>query len=226
MNDINSNSRRNFLGKIALSSAIGGISGILNPAIGKEAGESKKSMHEAEEWLKKIKGSHRIVYDGAEPYNGFAIIWNWAFYLTNNQTGSEDSDITAISVLRHGAIPFAFDDAIWAKYKLGEVFKVNDNATNAPALRNPYYDPKPGDFPMAQIQGIKGLLDRGAMFCVCDLAMQVYSGQIAGAMNLKMEDVYQEFKDGVLPGIQIVPSGVWALGRAQEHGCGYIFAGG
>jgi len=31
--------------------------------------------------------------------------------------------------------------------------------------------------------------------------------------------------NGVLPDIQIVPSGVWALGRAQEKGCGYIFAG-
>jgi len=29
----------------------------------------------------------------------------------------------------------------------------------------------------------------------------------------------------VLPDIQIVPSGVWALGRAQQKGCGYIFAG-
>jgi intracellular sulfur oxidation DsrE/DsrF family protein len=31
---------------------------------------------------------------------------------------------------------------------------------------------------------------------------------------------------GVLPGIQVVPSGVWALGRAQEHDCAYVFAGG
>jgi len=28
-----------------------------------------------------------------------------------------------------------------------------------------------------------------------------------------------------LPGIQPVPSGVWAIGRAQEHGCAYCFAG-
>jgi intracellular sulfur oxidation DsrE/DsrF family protein len=32
-------------------------------------------------------------------------------------------------------------------------------------------------------------------------------------------------KAGLLPGIQIVPSGVWAVGRAQEHGCQYCFAG-
>ncbi|MBN3519934.1 Tat (twin-arginine translocation) pathway signal sequence containing protein [Algoriphagus lutimaris] len=226
MKESNSNSRRSFLEKIALGSAVGGLAGILNPAVGNPIEENKKKMHEADEWFKKIKGSHRIVYDGSTPHDGFPIIWNWAFYLTNNQTDSPDSDITAMTVLRHGAIPFALEDRLWSKYKLGAVFEVNDPATGAPSLRNLYYEPKPGDFPMPQIQGIKDLQARGAMFCVCDLALQVYSGAIAGQMNLQMEDVYKDMISGVHPGIQVVPSGVWALGRAQEHGCAYVFAGG
>tara|TARA_R110000868_G_scaffold9349_10_gene46831 strand:+ start:9370 stop:9507 length:138 start_codon:yes stop_codon:yes gene_type:complete len=44
-------------------------------------------------------------------------------------------------------------------------------------------------------------------------------------MGLDPQETYQEWVDAVQPGIQIVPSGVWALGRAQENGCGYIFAG-
>ncbi|WP_373397625.1 Tat (twin-arginine translocation) pathway signal sequence containing protein [Algoriphagus halophilus] len=226
MKESNSNSRRSFLEKIALGSAVGGLAGILNPAVANPLEENKKKMHEADEWFKKVKGSHRIVYDGSTPHDGFPIIWNWAFYLTNNQTDSPDSDITAMTVLRHAAIPFALDDRLWSKYKLGAVFEVNDPATGAPSLRNPYYEPKPGDFPMPQIQGIKDLQARGAMFCVCDLALQVYSGAIAGQMNLQMEDVYKDMISGVHPGIQVVPSGVWALGRAQEHGCAYVFAGG
>jgi intracellular sulfur oxidation DsrE/DsrF family protein len=42
---------------------------------------------------------------------------------------------------------------------------------------------------------------------------------------MKPEDVMKDWMAGLLPGIQVVPSGVWALGRAQEHGCHYIFAG-
>lgn len=226
MKDQNSNSRRNFLGKIALGSAVGGFSGLMNPAIGGSLNESKISMHEADEWFKKIKGSHRVVYDGSTPHDGFPIIWNWVFYLTNNQTDSPDSDITAMTVLRHSGIGFALEDRLWAKYKLGEALGVKDPQTGEPSLRNPYYDPKPGDFPMPQIQGIKGLQERGAMFCVCGLAIQVNSGAIASAMNLDAEEVTKDMMSGVLPGIQVVPSGVWALGRAQEHGCAYIFAGG
>lgn len=44
-------------------------------------------------------------------------------------------------------------------------------------------------------------------------------------MNLDASEVRKDFMSGILPGIQAVPSGVWALGRAQNKGCGYIFAG-
>ena len=43
---------------------------------------------------------------------------------------------------------------------------------------------------------------------------------------MKPEEVKEEWVSGVLPGIQIVPSGIWALSRAQKKDCGYIYAGG
>ena len=63
------------------------------------------------------------------------------------------------------------------------------------------------------------------MFCVCNAALTVYSAAAAMQMGLKGEDVKKDWTSGLLPGIQVVPSGVWALGRAQEKGCSYIFAG-
>jgi len=44
-------------------------------------------------------------------------------------------------------------------------------------------------------------------------------------MNIDTETVFNDLIAGVLPGIQIVPTGVWALGRAQANGCVYIYAG-
>jgi intracellular sulfur oxidation DsrE/DsrF family protein len=63
------------------------------------------------------------------------------------------------------------------------------------------------------------------MFAVCNAAMTVYSSVVADEMKLNAADVKKDWESGVLPGIQIVPSGVWAVGRAQEHGCSYIFVG-
>lgn len=221
-----SNTRRDFINTLLLTGAAGGMSSLISPsmAIGGPS-QQPSSMSEAEEWFKKIKGEHRVVYDGSTPHDGFPIIWNWAFYLSNNQTGSTDSDITAMTVLRHSAIPFALKTELWEKYQLGEFVGVNDNQTKKPALRNPYYEPKEGDFPVPMIQGIKDLQARGALFCVCDLALNVYSGMKATQMGADPATVYAEWKAGVLPEIQIVPSGVWALERAQKNGCAYIFAG-
>lgn len=220
----NSNSRRKFMGSVLLGATSGTLAMITNPLYAANSSFDTKQMADADEWFKKIKGSHRIVYDGSTPHDGFPVIWNWAFYLSNNETGSSDSDITAMTVLRHNAIPFALNSSVWKKYKLGEVFGVTDNSTQAASLRNPYYEPQEGDFPMPVIQGIKDMQARGAMFCVCNLAIAVYSGAVAGQMGLDATEVYNEWIAAVEPGIQIVPSGVWALGRAQENGCGYIFA--
>jgi intracellular sulfur oxidation DsrE/DsrF family protein len=44
-------------------------------------------------------------------------------------------------------------------------------------------------------------------------------------MNLNAADIKQEWVKGLLPDVEVVPSGVWAVGRTQEHGCSYCFAG-
>ena len=221
----NNKSRRQFIGALALGATASTIGVLTNPIYAKSSAVLEAELNNADDWFKKIKGAHRIVYDGSTPHDGFPIIWNWAYYMTNNGTGTVDADMTAMTVLRHSALGLALEDRLWKKYKLGELFGVNDNATGKPSLRNPYYEPKAGDFPMPGIDGIKRLQERGALFCACDLATKVYSNAVATQMSLDPTEVYEDWVSGILPGIQAVPSGVWALGRAQENGCGYIFAG-
>ncbi len=221
-----SDTRRNFIGTLAAGATAGSLSPFLNPLQAHASIDSRLAA-DSDEWLKQnIKGEHRIVYDAPEPHDAYPIIWTWAYYLTNNQTGTEDGDMTGVCVLRHNAIPYAMEDALWAKYNFGDVFNIMDNVAQAPAKRNPVYDPQEGDFPLPTIDGIKQLQERGALFCVCDLALTVYSSNIAQGMGMDPDAVKEEWVAGVLPDIEIVPSGVWALGRAQKYGCGYIYAGG
>ena len=176
-------------------------------------------------WFKKIKGEHRVVYDGSQPHNTLPIVWNWAFLESNNSVGVKDSNITAMTVLRHSGIVFAFNSEIWKKFKIGELVSFNENKNGKPSLRNTVYEPQELDMPLPSIQGIKDLQKRGSLFCVCDLATKVYGSAVAKKMNLNPDEVYQEMVKGILPGVQLVPSGVWALGRAQNNNCAYIFAG-
>jgi len=44
-------------------------------------------------------------------------------------------------------------------------------------------------------------------------------------MKLDAEEVKKDWLSGMLPGIQVMPAGIWAINRAQERGCSYCFAG-
>ncbi len=85
-------------------------------------------------------------------------------------------------------------------------------------MRNPYYEPKEGDFPMPVIQGIKDLQERGALFCVCNLALSVYSGVVAQKVDVDPKEVYQEWVDAMHPGIQV--GSLRSLGFGQGTGKG------
>jgi len=222
--------RREFLGKVAAGAASIGLAAMTVPlnAVASPFDENSNPA-DADAWFNKLKGKHKIVFDATKPHEIMPFAWPKVFLMTNGATGTPASDCGVVVVLRHDAIPYAMDSPLWAKYNFGEVFKAMDPKTEKPSTRNPFWKPAPNDFVVPGIGpvaiGINDLQADGVMFCVCDAAMTVYSAALAGKMNMDAKDVKKEWIAGVLPGIQVVPSGVWALGRAQEKGCGYIFAG-
>jgi hypothetical protein len=229
--------RRKFLGTIATGAAALGLSAFSSSALAKAGTlSSPENDHtdpnDADEWFNKINGKHRVVYDVTQPHHGNELImpfaWAKVFLITNAATGTPEKENSVVTVWRHSAIPFAMEDRLWAKYKFGEMFKIDDDQTKAPAVRNRFWKPNPGySIPGAGPVpiGIDDLQASGVMFCVCNMAITVYSAVAAQAMGLEHEVVMKDWLSGILPGVQVVPSGVWALGRAQERKCAYIFAG-
>ena len=225
--------RRSFLGSLAAVGATSmGLAGLANPFTAKANPNSLETPdpHPAIAWFEKVKGTHKIVFDCTKPHGVFPFAWPKVFLMTNGMTGSPETDCGVVVVLRHDAIPYAFEDKIWTKYNFGKVFNAPDPVSKAEnSDHNPFWKPKEGDFAFPGIGpvalGISDLQKQGIMFCVCEAAITVYSAAVAQGMKLEAADVRKDWLTGLLPGIQPVPSGVWALGRAQEKGCGYIFAG-
>jgi intracellular sulfur oxidation DsrE/DsrF family protein len=217
--------RRSFFGSLGLTS-LAVIPQILIPSKASAvAGVSEPlSDNDVDGWFKKIKGQHRIVYDATTIHEGFSIIWSWVFLDANNETGSTDDDLTTMVVFRHNAFALALSDEIWSSYKLGKLLKIFHPSTGVPATKNPYWDPPNGVMPELGMS-IKMLSQRGAMFCVCERSLTVNSRIIAKSKGMDAEEVKKEWTAGLLPGVQIVPAGVWAISRAQELGCSYCFAG-
>ena len=216
--------RREFLGMAgaAAAAAVAGL-GAIAPAT--EALAADKRGTDFTRWLDSITGTHRQLYDMPEVNEGFGPVWSWAFFMTGAQAyGVPESDLGVVVVLRHNALPLAFNDATWEKYQLGEVFKIADPDTGAPALRNPYYA-KPGKFPVPDAALQKLLMRPNMRVAACNLALTFYSGMVAQKIGLKPEDVKAEWTAAVYPRIQIVPSGVVACNGAVSKGCTYVFAG-
>jgi hypothetical protein len=220
-NDVTTH-RRGFLGTVAAAAAAGLAS--LTPLrleAKPRAAASKGIDASFETWLNRITGKHKMIFDAPEPNGGMAVVWPRVWLNGNNENyGTKDADNSTVIVLRHAAIPMAMQDALWAKYQLGEVFGIKEG--DAPAVRNIYAKPLPLPLPGT---GAEALLASGALIGVCNVALTVYSGMVAQKMGMDAAAVKAEWVAGLLPGVQVVPSGVLAVSRAQEKGCGYCFAG-
>jgi intracellular sulfur oxidation DsrE/DsrF family protein len=220
-------SRRSFFGMLATGAAALGATTLLDPMrlFGATAAAASPSGDASfDKWLGKIKGTHKQVFDCMMPDGGMPLAWTRVFLMSNKAVGVADGDCTAVLVLRHEAIPLAMEDRLWSKYKFGEVFKITDKSTNTPAVRNAFWKPKPKELPLPGM-ALDELLETGAVVGVCDMALTVYSSIVAGQMKMDADECKKDWVSGVLPGIQIVPSGVLAVNRAQEHGCTYCWAG-
>ena len=212
--------RRGFLGRIAAAAAAVGLSGGVPSKLEAATSGSTSPDPALDAWLAKInKGKHRMVFDVPEPNDGFGAIWP-RIYMNTMQSTYPGEATTAVIILRHAGIPFGMKDELWAKYSLGEMFNIKDG--DAPAKRNVYASitnlPLPG-------LGITELLKSGVLVGLCDVALTVYSAGAAPKMNMTPEAVKKEWIAGLLPGVQIVPSGVFGVARSQELGCAYCFAG-
>ncbi len=53
----------------------------------------------------------------------------------------------------------------------------------------------------------------------------VLSKQLAGNAGVSADDAAKEWAANLVPGITLLPTGVWGVNRAQEAGCTYCAGG-
>ena len=210
--------RRGFLGRIAGFAAAAGLTGVLPSSLAAETPLEMSADAALDAWFGKIKGKHKMVFDAPEPNSGMAAIWPRVYL--NTMAANYPGPATAVVILRHAAIPLGMNDALWSKYSLGEMFAIKDG--DAPARRNPYASIT--GLPIEGL-GIVELMKKGVLVGACDVALTVYSSGAAQKMGLDAATVKKDWVAGLLPGVQVVPSGVLGVARAQELGCAYCFAG-
>jgi hypothetical protein len=209
--------RRSFFGRLAGAAAFG-LAGLASRPSGAETAAAK---HEGPDWPGKLKARHRQVVDAYEINSGRPLLFAHAFLATN----TAPNESAAIVILRSQALPIALNSEIWRKYKIGESFEIVDPATKEPAVHNPFLQPRPGALPTDEM-AVDWLLANGTLFGACNLALQGQSKHLAGVAGVSADDAAKEWAANLIPGITLLPSGVWGVNRAQEAGCTYCTGGG
>ena len=169
-----------------------------------------------DDWLDKISGKHRMVFDSTMP-EGFGSALKFAnnFYIANKDGyGLKDSDLAVVIVARHFSTPFAFVDAMWARYgaTISRLSNFTDPTTKQAPANNIYMD------------SLGPLLQRGVHLAVCGMATRELAGSIAGDLGGDAEKIYTELTGNLVNNSHIVSAGIVAVNRAQERGYAFVNA--
>jgi hypothetical protein len=203
--------RRRFFGRVAAMSALGlfGFAAI--------RARAEPAQSDGPDWPGTLKGRHRQVFDVYGINEGFPLGFANNFLAPNESA-------TAVMIFRHKGLPYALGSSMWEKYKIGESFKILDPETKAPAVKNPYFQPKPGVLANTDA-ALDRLLANGTVMGACGVALRGQSRRLAANAGVTAEEALKEWTANLIPGVTVVPSGTWAVNRAQEAGCTYCAGG-
>ncbi len=234
MNRAEDTRRRSFLGRMFGAVAAAGL-----PWAGTRTAAAQESGPDG--WLKEVKGTHRCLFDFPQHKNLFPQlhIFNYlntyadAYKVTAGQAGAVG---TFYGVGAQASIPLAFNDAMWAKYGLGEYLSLKDaggkaytrNVFNRPttddlhlviqALQTPTIPALAGAMPAI---GIESLQKMGTKFLLCANALGVWCAELEARGKGKAPEIDKDLRANLLPGVTIVPAMVIAIEKAQESGIRY-----
>lgn len=179
-------------------------------------------------WMETLKGKHKQVFDfGSMELSDRDIVAgesplrvprNW-LNAHKEVYGLVPPAVNTVIGITRTAFPMNASDAIWAKYSLGERWKIRDSSTGTWAVRNLFSNPSNAN--VDQDYSIEALLSRGTIFWQCNNALGGVAASLAAAMKMKPADVREDLVSGFMPGVRLVPAHTMALGLVQERGCTY-----
>jgi len=220
--------RRSFLARLGIGAGIVGASVASSPAaMAQVAADApwRPARHAQDDWLDKIPGEHRFVFDTTAP-DGLALAFQFGgnyFTASADAYGLKDSDLAVLIVVRHKSTSFGYNDAMWAKYgkQFSEQAEFTDPKTKEPPTVNVYATAGDGS---GQPSRMDALIKKGVHFAVCQTSSRGIATRIAKANGVEMDSVMKEMAANLVANARLVPAGIVAVNRAQEHGYSFVYA--
>jgi hypothetical protein len=216
--------RRSFLTRVAAGFGGFGIvgAGVAAGGTSLAAQSARPARHAQDDWMDKLPGKHRLVFDTTTPAGFGAAVAYANNFLTADKDGYglTDQDHGIIIVARHFATTFAYNDAMWAKYgkAMPPFVVIDDPKTKQRPNFNLYNVGTYGlDLPNLGTT-IPDVVKRGVHFAVCQMATKFFAGPLAQATGGNADAVYNELVANLVGNSHMAAAGIVAVNRAQERG--------
>ena len=205
--------RRTFLATLGFSA--------LSTAAGAQAPGAAPAGGTDISWFDGFKGKHKQVFDlGSFDLSVDSPLRQPVTYLAAHREISKlepPNDINVLVAISHKAFPMNASDALWEKYKIGDVWGIKDPSTGKPSIRNIFLGEASGGGGAT----VRALQARGVVFWQCNFALGAVAGELAAKTGGKSQEVRADLLAGLNPGVKLVPAHTWAIGYAQERGFTY-----
>ena len=180
------------------------------------------ARHEKDDWLDKPSVKHRLVFDTIN-FTGFGEALAFAanyIRVNGSDYGLQISDLAVVIVARNRSTPFAYTDAIWAKYgsAITSFAGFEDPKTKRPPTTNVYSSDDYGNLLPSRGMSLGFLAKQGVQFAVCSVATRNLAGAIATAISGNADTINTELTTNLVTNSRMVPAGIVAVSRAQERG--------
>ncbi len=173
-------------------------------------------------WFDQFKGKHKQVFDlgSFDLAEDSPLRQPVTYFAAHREVNHLEppNDINVVVGISHKSFPLNATDALWEKYKLGEVWGIKDPATGKASVRNIFLGAPTGPAGGATVRALQA---RGVVFWQCNFALGAISGELAEKTGAKPADIRADLIAGLLPGVRLVPAHTWAVGYAQERGFTY-----
>jgi intracellular sulfur oxidation DsrE/DsrF family protein len=223
-----SRDRRDFLRQLTIATAAVGGGAIARPLGAEEVSRAAELLSASSaawdmSWVEQVqRAQYKAVFDSPTLADGAALDLAAGIQNEFKEVSGSHDVVRMVIIMRQLGQVMAFNDELWDRYAIGEERKVNDPLTKQPARRNPYAKALPGEPEWAVAEKLDTLRARGAIFLVCNRASMNWARSAAERTKKDVEQVQNEVRNGLVPGATLMPSGVFALVRAQNAGCAYM----
>ena len=212
-----------------LAAATAGVAQAATVPRGAEPQRWQPRFEGADRWLDLPHTRHRMVFDVLMPKGAMtALEFADNFFVANlSAYGVHARELGVVIILRHMATPFGFNDYIWKKYGATFAEKLQlDAMTAMEAIHGNPLDTAPTSSPEKyHAPTLVSLAQKGVRFAICGMATAWFAGTVAKLVGGKAEQIHQEFATNLVDSALMVPAGIVAVNRAQEHGYALAYVG-